>query len=112
MKAGFNCTLAVYPWASFVNHIQVDTNMNVWCTGLGFPVGPDANAYVYDPASGHNKSLVMGDASNNPTIAETGHISDTAREIRKLFEQEYQTDDYETRYDLWEQIQCLLLDDP
>lgn len=109
---GFNCTLAVYPWAAFVNHIQVDSRMSVWCTGLGFPTDPDANAYVYDPDSDHNASLVMGDATNNPVIAEYGYISDTAREIAELFDEEYQTDEFETRYALWEQIQEKLLDDP
>jgi len=109
---GFNCTLAVYPWAAFVNHIQVDSRMHIWCTGLGFPVDPDANAYVFDPDSGHNASLVMGDASNNPTIAAEGYISETARKLAEIFDEEYQTDDFETRYAMWEEIQTLLLDDP
>lgn len=112
VAAGFNCILAVYPWAAFVNHIQVGTNMNIWCTGLGFPVDPDANAYVYDPDSGHNASLVMGDATNNPTIAKEGYISPTAKAIAELFNVEYQTEDFEARYTLWGQIQSLLLDDP
>ena len=54
----------------------------------------------------------MGDATNNPVIAEYGYISDTAREIAELFDQEYQTDEFEARYALWQQIQEKLLDDP
>jgi len=109
---GFNCTLAVYPWAAFVTHIQVESRMNIWCTGLGFPVDPDANAYVFDPNSGHNASLVMGDASNNPTIAADGYISETARQLADLFELQYVTEDFETRHAQWQQVQTLLLDDP
>lgn len=109
---GFNVTLRVYPWAAFVGNIQVETENNVWFTGLGFPVDPDANAYVYDPRSGHNANLVMGDATTNPVIAEHGFISDAAAQIADLMDQQYATDDYETRYAIWEEIQCLLLEDP
>lgn len=109
---GLNVTLSVYPWAAFVTHIQVDSRMHIWCTGLGFPVDPDANAYVFDPDSGHNATLVTGDASNNPTIAAEGYTSEAARQIADIFDLEYQTDDYETRYAQWQQIQTLILDDP